>query len=59
MKLSTFIKLILSTGFSLFASITLASAYSSYSPIVNSKQLSVIITITIFLGLVSLYQKRT
>jgi hypothetical protein len=43
----------------LFASITLASAYSSYSPIVNSKQLSVIITITIFLGLASLYQKRT
>ncbi|MDB3972021.1 hypothetical protein N9400_01135 [Candidatus Thioglobus sp.] len=59
MKLSNFIKLTLSIGVSLFASITLASAYSSYSPIVNSKQLSVIITITIFLGLASLYQKRT
>jgi len=58
MKLSNFIKLILSIGASLLASTTLASAYSSYSPIVDSKQLSIIITIAIFLGLASMYQKR-
>ncbi|MDC9726882.1 MAG: hypothetical protein PSN35_03485 [Candidatus Thioglobus sp.] len=59
MKLSVFIKPILALSVSLLASTTLASAYSSYSPIVNSKGLSVIMTVTILLGLIALHQKHT
>ncbi|MBT6752110.1 MAG: hypothetical protein HN946_05060 [Candidatus Thioglobus sp.] len=58
MKLSTLIKLLTVLGASLLTSTTLASAYSSYSPIVDSKHLSIIITVTMLLGLVSMYQKR-
>jgi len=43
---------------SLVASTTLASAYTSYSPIVDSKHLSIIITVTMLLGLIALYQKQ-
>ncbi|WP_428095616.1 hypothetical protein [Candidatus Thioglobus sp.] len=58
MKLSIFIKPILALSVSLLASTTLASVYSSYLPIVDAKNLSVIMTITILLGFVAFYQKR-
>ncbi|HIF47347.1 hypothetical protein [Candidatus Thioglobus sp.] len=58
MKLSIIIKPILALAASLVASTTLASAYTSYSPIVDSKNLSIIITVTMLLGLIALYQKQ-
>jgi hypothetical protein len=58
MKLSIIIKPILALAASLVASTTLASAYTSYSPIVDSKHLSIIITVTMLLGLIAIYQKQ-
>jgi hypothetical protein len=59
MKLSVLIKPILALSATFIASTTLASAYTSYSPIVNSKYLSIIITVAILLGVVAMYQKKT
>jgi hypothetical protein len=59
MKFFTIIKLLSALGASFLISTTLASAYTSYVPIVNSKHLSVIISVAILLGLLSMYQKRT
>ncbi|ALE53163.1 hypothetical protein SP60_08175 [Candidatus Thioglobus autotrophicus] len=59
MKISIIIKSIFIVVASLLTSTTLASAYSSYLPIVDSKPLSIIITVTMLLGLVAMYQKRT
>ncbi|WPE17310.1 hypothetical protein [Candidatus Thioglobus autotrophicus] len=59
MKISIIIKSIFIVVASLLTGSTLASAYSSYSPIVDSKSLSIIITVTMLLGLVAMYQKRT
>jgi hypothetical protein len=58
MKLSMFIKLLTALGASLLTSTTLASAYSSYLPIVDSKHLSIIVTVAMLLGLASIYQKN-
>jgi|JYMV01.1.fsa_nt_gi hypothetical protein len=58
MKLSALIKPILALSATFIASTTLASAYTSYLPIVDSKHLSIIITVTMFLGLIALYQKQ-
>ncbi|MDG2395898.1 hypothetical protein [Candidatus Thioglobus sp.] len=58
MKLTTIIKPILALAASLVASTTLASAYTSYSPIVDYKHLSIIMTVTMFLGLIAFYQKQ-
>ncbi|CAC9546295.1 hypothetical protein [uncultured Gammaproteobacteria bacterium] len=58
MKLSIFIKPILALLATLLVSTTLALAYTSYASIVDSKHLSIIMSVTILLGLVALYQKQ-
>ncbi|SMN14953.1 hypothetical protein CRYPA_1065 [uncultured Candidatus Thioglobus sp.] len=58
MTLSIVIKPVLALLAALLASTTLVSAYTSYAPIVDSKHLSIIISVTILLGLVALYQKQ-
>ena len=59
MSFSIIVKTFLALGVSFLASTMLASAYVSYAPIVDSKHLSVIIAVTMLLGLLSMYQKRT
>jgi len=58
MKISFIVKSIFAITASLLISIELASVYSSYASSVDPKNLSVIFTIVLLLGLASIQQKK-
>jgi len=53
------IKSLLALSILLAGSSALASIYSSYSPLIHLKPLSIIVSVTLILGFLSFFQKNT
>ncbi|HIL03041.1 MAG TPA: hypothetical protein EYG05_01040 [Candidatus Thioglobus autotrophicus] len=58
MRVLRLIKSLLALSMLLAGSSALASIYSSYSPLTHLKPLSIIVSVTLILGLLSFFQKN-